>query len=325
MLKREIEDGDVTLADPAFRADVLNGFETRPRAIPARWFYDRRGSELFEAITELPEYYPTRTETEILRSACSEVATLAGEGRAVVEFGSGSSTKTPILLRSVNPAAYVPIDISGDFLRESSAGLAAAFPGLPVLPVEADFLRPIALPASVADLPKLGFFPGSTIGNMIPHSSVDLLRAMKASLGTGSMLLIGMDRIKDEQVLVSAYDDAQGVTAAFNMNLLERVNRELGGTLPIKAFRHRAIWNDDRARIEMHLEATRDVAFTIEGRPFSMAVGETIHTENSHKYGQRDGRILLRAGGWTPIAEWTDPDGLFAVILAEAQPARSAP
>ncbi|WCM26254.1 L-histidine N(alpha)-methyltransferase [Sphingomonas sp. QA11] len=325
MLKPEIEDGDVTLADPAFRADVLRGFETRPRAIPARWFYDRRGSELFEAITELPEYYPTRTETEILRHACPEVATLAGEGRAVVEFGSGSSTKTPILLRSVGPAAYVPIDISGDFLRESSAGLAAAFPGLPVLPVEADFLRPIALPASVASLPKLGFFPGSTIGNMIPHSSVDLLRAMKASLGEGSMLLIGMDRIKDERVLVSAYDDAQGVTAAFNLNLLERVNRELDGTIPIDALRHRAIWNDDRSRIEMHLEAREDIAFTIEGRRFSMAAGETIHTENSHKYGQRDGRILLRAGGWTPIAEWTDPQGLFAVILAEAQPPRHAP
>jgi dimethylhistidine N-methyltransferase len=325
MLKQEIEDGDVTLADPMFRADVLRGFAVRPRAIPARWFYDRRGSELFEAITELPEYYPTRTETEILRRACPEVAKLAGEGRAVVEFGSGSSTKTPILLSCVNPAAYVPIDISGDFLRESSAGLAAAFPGLPVLPVEADFLRPIALPIQVADAPKLGFFPGSTIGNMIPHSSVDLLRAMKTSLGEGSMLLIGMDRIKDEQRLVSAYDDAQGVTAAFNLNLLERINRELDGRIPIEAFRHRAIWNDDRARIEMHLEARVDITFTIEGRPFEMAAGETIHTENSHKYGARDGRILLRAGGWTPIAEWTDPEGLFAVILAEAQPARFAP
>ena len=186
MLKQEIEDGDVTLADPMFQADVLRRLR-RPaawRAIPARWFYDRRGSELFEAITELPEYYPTRTETEILRRACPEVAKLAGEGRAVVEFGSGSSTKTPILLSCVNPAAYVPIDISGDFLRESSAGLAAAFPGLPVLPVEADFLRPIALPAARRDLPKLGFFPGSTIGNMIPAvSSVDLLRAMRTSLG----------------------------------------------------------------------------------------------------------------------------------------------
>ena len=325
MLKQEIEDGDVTLADPLFRSDVLRGFEVRPRAIPARWFYDRRGSELFEAITALPEYYPTRTETAILRTACPEVAALAGEGRAVVEFGSGSSTKTPILLRSVNPSAYVPIDISGDFLRESSAGLASAFPGLPVLPVEADFLRPIGLPPQIADTPKLGFFPGSTIGNMIPHSSVDLLRAMKASLGEGSMLLIGMDRIKDEQRLVSAYDDAQGVTAAFNLNLLERINRELGASIPISAFQHRAIWNDDRARIEMHLEAREDIAFTIEGRPFTMGAGETIHTENSHKYGRRDGRILLRAGGWTPIAEWTDPEGLFAVILAEAQPARFAP
>jgi dimethylhistidine N-methyltransferase len=325
MLMQEIEDGDFTLADPAFRADVLRGFETRPRAIPARWFYDRRGSELFEAITDLPEYYPTRTETAILRAASPEVAKLAGEGRAVVEFGSGSSTKTPILLRAVAPAAYVPIDISGDFLRESSAGLASAFPGLPVMPVEADFLHPIALPAAVADTPKLGFFPGSTIGNMIPHSSVDLLRAMKASLGVGAMLLIGMDRVKPEEMLVAAYDDAQGVTAAFNLNLLERINREIGATIPIDAFRHRAIWNDNRARIEMHLEAQRDIDFRIEGRPFSMAAGETIHTENSHKYGQRDARILLRAGGWTPIAEWTDPDGLFAVILAEAQPARFAP
>lgn len=325
MLKQEIEDGDVTLADPAFRADVLRGFAVRPRAIPARWFYDRRGSELFEAITELPEYYPTRTETAILRAVAPDVAELAGEGRAVVEFGSGSSTKTPILLRAVAPAAYVPIDISGDFLRESSNQLSSAFPGLPVLPVEADFMQPIALPLPVRGLPKLGFFPGSTIGNMIPHASVDLLRAMKASLGEGAMLLIGMDRVKDQPVLTAAYDDAQGVTAAFNLNLLERINRELDGTIPVEKFRHRAIWNDDRARIEMHLEALEDMAFTIEGRPFEIVAGETIHTENSHKFGPRDARLVLRAGGWTPIAEWTDPDGLFAVILAEAQAPRLAP
>ena len=325
MLKQEIEDGQASLADPAFRQDVLRGFDSRPRAIPARWFYDRRGSELFEAITDLPEYYPTRTETAILRECCPEIAAIAGAGRAVVEFGSGSSTKTPILLQAVDPAAYVPIDISGDFLRESSAGLAAAFPGLAVLPVEADFMKPIALPGHLADVPKLGFFPGSTIGNMIAYSSVDLLRAMKASLRDGAMLVIGMDRIKDAAALEAAYDDAQGVTAAFNLNLLERINRELDGTIPIDTFRHRAIWNDTRARIEMHLEAMADVAFTIEGRPFAMARGETIHTENSHKYGPRDARVLLRAGGWTPVGEWTDPDGLFAVILAEAQPARLAP
>jgi dimethylhistidine N-methyltransferase len=325
MLKREIEDGDVTLADPAFRADVLNGLATRPRAIPARWFYDRRGSELFEAITDLPEYYPTRTEMGILRDHVADVAALAGPGRAVVEFGSGSSTKTPIVLGAVNPSAYVPIDISGDFLRASSAGIAAAFPGLPVLPLEADFMHRLALPSQVADLPKLGFFPGSTIGNMAPLASTDLLRAMRESLGEGAMLLIGMDRVKDERVLVRAYDDAQGVTAAFNINLLERINRELDGTIPLDSFRHVARWNDARSRIEMHLEACEDVSFTVEGRPFSIAAGETIHTENSHKYGPRDARLLLRAGGWTPIAEWTDADEQFALILAEAQARRPAP
>jgi dimethylhistidine N-methyltransferase len=325
MLKQEIEDGTRSFADPAFRADVIDGLTRRPRAIPARWFYDHRGSELFEAITELPEYYPTRTETALLRSVAGEIAERVGLRRAVVEFGSGSSTKTPILLQALDPSAYVPIDISGDFLRESSRALAERFPGLPVFPVEADFLKPIALPQQVRAAPKLGFFPGSTIGNMIPLSSTDLLRAMRASLGQGAMLLIGMDRIKDVGVLERAYDDAAGVTAQFNLNLLERINRELDGTIPVQAFRHRAIWNDDRARIEMHLEATRDVTFAVEGRLFEMAAGETIHTENSHKYGPRDARLLLRSGGWTPIAEWTDPDDQFALYLAEAQPPRPAP
>ena len=325
MLKPEIEDGQQTLADPQFRADVLDGLARRPRAIPARWFYDRRGSELFEAITDLPEYYPTRTERSILETACPEVAAIAGAGRAVVEFGSGSSTKTPILLDAVAPSVYVPIDISGDFLRESSKALGEQFPDLLVLPFEADFMRPLSLPKTIADTPKLGFFPGSTIGNMIPLMAVDLLRAMRSSLGVGAMLLIGMDRIKGADVLVPAYDDAQGVTAAFNMNLLERINRELGGDIPLEAFAHKAVWNDDRARVEMHLQAVRDVAFTVDGRSFEMSASDTIHTENSHKYGARDARILLRSGGWTPVAEWTDPEGLFGVYLAEAQVERPAP
>jgi len=325
MLKPEAEDGQRSLADPAFRADVLAGLARRPRAIPARWFYDRRGSELFEAITDLPEYYPTRTEIGILERLCPTLCDHIGRGRAVVEFGSGSSTKTPILLRSVAPSAYVPIDISGDFLRASSKTLSSAFPDLLVLPFEADFMRPLALPRTIADAPKLGFFPGSTIGNMTPLMATDLLRAMRASLGEGAMLLIGMDRIKDADILVPAYDDAAGVTAAFNTNLLTRINRELGATIPVDAFRHVARWNDDRARIEMHLEATRDIDFAIDGHAFAMAAGETIHTENSHKYGARDARILLRTGGWTPVAEWTDPDGLFAVYLAEAQAERPAP
>ncbi|MFZ5748291.1 MAG: L-histidine N(alpha)-methyltransferase [Pseudomonadota bacterium] len=325
MLRHEAEDHLTSRADPAFRADVLNGLAARPRAIPARWFYDRRGSELFEEITRLPEYYPTRTERALLRDAGPAIARAVGPGRAVVEFGAGSAAKTPLLLGAVAPSAYVPIDISADFLRDSAAALQQAFPDLPVLPVAGDFLKPLALPRTIADAAKLGFFPGSTIGNMDPSAAVDLLRAMRESLGEGAMLLIGIDRVKPVDVLIPAYDDAQGVTAAFNLNLLERINRELGGDIPVDAFRHRAIWNDAAARIEMHLEATRDMAFTIEGRPFAIAAGESVHTENSHKYGPRDARLLLRAGGWTPTAEWTDAHDWFALILAEALPMAVAP
>ena len=325
MLRQGLEDGDVSLVDPAFRADVLAGLQTRPRAIPARWLYDRRGSELFEDITDLPEYYPTRTETAILKRICPQLPGLIGQGRAVVEFGSGSSTKTPILLSAVDPGAYVPIDISGEFLRQSSRELSTAFPELLVLPFEADFMRPLTLPRTIADTPKLGFFPGSTIGNMVPSTAVDLLRAMHASLGVGAMLLIGMDRIKNEDILTRAYNDAAGVTAAFNLNLLDRINRELDGDVPIDSFGHKALWNNDLARIEMHLEAERDMAFTVAGHRFGLAPGETIHTENSHKYGARDARLLMQSGGWTPIAEWTDPDDMFAVYLAEARPERLAP
>ena len=316
---------DAEAPNPRFLADVVAGFARRPRAIPARWFYDRRGSALFEEITRLPEYYPTRTEAAILRDAGPAIAARVGKGRAVVEFGSGSSAKTPLLLGAVAPSAYVPIDISGAFLRESSASLAAAFPALPVLPVEADFLRPLALPREVAGAAKLGFFPGSTIGNMGAREAVDLLRAMRGSLGEGAMLVIGMDRVKPVEMLLAAYDDAAGVTAAFNLNLVERVNRELGGTIPVDALRHVARWNDAAARVEMHLEALRDFSFTVAGQAFAIAAGETIHTENSHKYGSRDARLLLRAGGWTPVEEWTDADELFTVVLAEARAEESAP
>jgi L-histidine Nalpha-methyltransferase len=312
-------------ADPAFRDDVLSCFRSNRRAIPARWLYDLAGSELFEAITDLPEYYPTRTETTLLNRYCGEVAALGGAGRAVVEFGSGSSVKTPHLLRAIQGDHYVPIDISGDFLRESAAGLAADFPQLHVHPVEGDFMRPLRLPDAVADVAKLGFFPGSTIGNMVARTSVDLLRSMRETLGEGAMLLIGMDRIKSPDILIPAYDDAQGVTAEFNLNLLRRINRELDGDIPVGCFRHVALWNDSYARIEMHLEAMGEIEFFVSGERFTMAQGETIHTENSHKYGARDARLLLRSGGWTTRHEWTDPDDWFALILAEAKPFQSAP
>ena len=311
--------------DPDFRRDVLAGLAAPTRAISARWFYDRRGSELFEEITRLAEYYLTRADAALLQRHAPEVAEVAGAGRAVVEFGSGSSAKTPILLRAVAPSAYVPIDISGDFLRHSAAELQALFPELPILPVEADFMAPVTLPEAVEAQPKLGFFPGSTIGNLVAGTAVDLLRRMKATLGLGSWLLIGMDRVKDPQILLRAYDDAAGVTAAFNLNLLERINRELGGTIPIDAFRHRPLWNDRLARIEMHLEAIRDVSFTVDSATFAMRAGETIHTENSHKYGPRDARLLLKAGGWEAVREWTDEAESFALILAEAEEPRFAP
>ncbi len=308
-----------------FRADVLAGLASSTPAVPARWLYDRAGSELFDQITRLPDYYPTRTEAALLESIMPDAASLIPKGAAVVEFGAGSATKTPILLSVIEPAAYVPVDISGDYLEESAAQLAAGFPGLSVLPLTADFARAFSLPDAVAGLPKLGFFPGSTIGNFVPRSATDLLRNFRDLLGTGAQLLIGMDRVKPVERLVAAYDDADGVTARFNLNLLERINRELDGTIPLDAFRHEARWNDILSRIEMHLVAVRDVAFTIGGKSFEFAEGSSIHSENSHKYGRRGARLLLLAGGWTPIAEWSDPAGDFAVVLAEAQPNRSAP
>jgi L-histidine N-alpha-methyltransferase len=261
----------------------------------------------------------------LLKRHCGEVAGLAGPGRAVIEFGSGSSMKTPLLLDCVKPAAYVPIDISGEFLRQSARALGGAFPGLPIIPLEADFMVPFATPDAVSRYPKLGFFPGSTIGNMVPRTAADLLRAMRKTLGAGAMLLVGLDKPKDEDILVRAYDDSLGVTAAFNLNLLHRVNRELGGSIPVEAFRHLARWNEWESRIEMHLEAVCNVTFVAAGRRFAMAAGETIHTENSHKYDLREARLLLRAGAWTPLREWTDPENKFALILAEAQPSGVMP
>lgn len=311
--------------DRAFRADVLEGLRQPHKAVPARWLYDDAGSQLFEDITQVEEYYPTRAETEILQGRGAEFAAEIGVGRAVVEFGSGSSVKTPLLLQAIAPAAYVPLDIAGDFLRAAAEDLAAKFPALPVYPVEADFMREVALPEAVGAMPKLGFFPGSTIGNMVPRTAVDLLRTMRATLGPDSKLLIGMDLIKDRAVLEAAYDDARGVTAEFNLNLARRINRELGGTIPVDDLRHVARWNDDFARVEMHLEAQRDMTFEVAGEGFSLARGETIHTENSHKFSRRSSNTLLLAGEWTPVKRWTDGEGRFSLILAEATIPRSAP
>jgi len=309
----------------AFRDDVLAGLSADIPAIPARWLYDRRGSELFDEITRLPSYYPTRTETSIFRQIMPDVAARVPKGAVVVEFGAGSQTKTPILLEAIAPAAYIPVDISGDYLEQSAADLQQRFPSVEVIPVVADFTRAFSLPGGFDHLPKLGFFPGSTIGNFVPWSATDLLRHFRSLMGPGAQLLIGMDRVKRVERLIAAYDDPEGVTAEFTLNVLARINRELGGDVPVEAFRHQARWNDILSRIEIHLVATRDLSFSISGRSFALASGSSIHVENSHKYGQRGGRVLLLAGGWTPLVEWTDPAGDFAEILAVAEPERFAP
>ncbi|GFM29902.1 L-histidine N(alpha)-methyltransferase [Novosphingobium sp. PY1] len=305
-----------------FRAEVLQGLSQPRKAIPARWFYDRRGSELFEEITQLEEYYPTRTEIGILTDRQDEIGRAVGSGRVIVEFGAGSATKTPLLLDAAAPSAYLPIDISGDFLRDACGPLEDSYPELPIVPAEADFMQPIAIEALLPDgmeqEQRLGFFPGSTIGNMEPRAAIDLLRSMRETLGPDSLLLIGMDRVKPRPVLEAAYDDARGVTAAFNLNLAARINRELDGSLPLDGLRHRAVWNDRHARIEMHLVAQRDIGFEVCGRHFTMDEGETIHTENSHKYDMRSAATLLLGGGWEPLSTWCDEDSRFMVVLARA-------
>ena len=311
--------------DPAFRADVLRGLAEPVPAIPARWLYDRRGSELFDEITRLPAYYPTRTETALLEQVMVDLPNHVAPGGAVVEFGAGAATKTPLLLEAVHPKAYVPIDISGEYLEDSAAVVDADHERINVHPVVGDFTKPVDLPSEIDGLERLGFFPGSTIGNFVPKSAAALLGHFRDILGTGSKLLIGMDRIKPVDRLVAAYNDPEGVTAQFNLNLLERINRELDADIPIEAFAHEARWADMLGRIEMHLVAKRDVEFSVAGQRFAFAQGQSIHTENSHKYGQRGARLLLLAGGWTPITEWLAPHEAFVIVLCEALPDRFAP
>jgi L-histidine N-alpha-methyltransferase len=261
----------------------------------------------------------------LMTAEMPQIAAAVGPVEAVIEFGAGSQTKTPLLLGALNPRAYAPIDISGDYLKDSAAILDENHSRIAVYPVVADFTCPFDLPPEIDGMSRLGFFPGSTIGNFVPRSATDLLRHFRDILGTGSKLLIGMDRIKNADRLIAAYDDPEGVTAEFNCNLLHRINRELGADIPTDAFAHEARWNDMLSRIEMHLVAKRDIAFSIEDRAFALAQGQSIHTENSHKYGPRGGRMLLLAGGWTPLHEWADPAGDFSIVLAEAQRDRFAP
>lgn len=298
------------------RDDFIRCCRDPDQTMPARWLYDHRGSELFEEITTLDEYYPTRTELGLLHNAATKLHDAIGEDRMLVEFGAGSAHKTPALIEAIKPARYVPIDVSGDYLRESSVELAQIFPNLEIEPVEADFNRAVPLPHCSRRLPVVGFFAGSTIGNLTPREATDLLRRMGETLGDDALLLIGMDRVKPLNVLIPAYDDAKGVTAQFNLNLLHRINRELGCAIPVDAFAHEARWNEVRTRIEMHLVARRSVEFRVGEEWIAVAKGASIHTENSHKYRFEEARMQLRCGGWEPIDAWSDPADHFTLFLA---------
>ncbi len=297
-----------------FAAAVLDGLSRPRKTLPCRFFYDARGSELFEEITRLPEYYPTRTETAILEAHAAEMAQGVPDGGVLVEFGSGSSRKTEVLLRHLpRLAAYVCIDVSESALAAARQRLAGGFPTLDVRPVVGNFSRIVAFPSDLAERPQTGFFPGSTIGNLTPREAVQLLDVFGTCLAPGGRLIVGVDLKKDARRLVMAYNDARGVTAAFNRNLLARINRELGGTFDLAAFEHEAVYNPREGRIEMHLRSTRRQVVGVLGRPFSFGAGERIHTENSYKYAIGQFQDLARAAGWRPRRVWTDRDALFSV------------
>ena len=305
-------------ATQTFGDDVMAGLMAEPKRLPPKYFYDQRGSRLFEEITQLPEYYPTRTETAILQANAVEIAKLIPADAAMVEFGAGSGAKARILLRAASRAsnrvsAYVPVDISGEFLSNEAARLREDMPKLQVLPVAADFTRPFELPADLGAKPRAGFFPGSTIGNFEPHEAHAFLRHAAALLGRGAVLIIGVDLVKDPAILNAAYNDAAGVTAAFNLNLLERINRELDGAFKLEKFCHRAFYNREKQRVEMHLVSLARQKVRVMGKLIEFRRGETIHTENSYKYTVELFRSQARSAGWTPAAFWLDEQSYFSV------------
>lgn len=310
---------DVVESD--FEHDVVTGLSERPKRLSPKYFYDELGAQLFEEITRLPEYYPTRCELSILERHAAEMAKLIPADAALIEFGSGSTRKARMLL-DATPAitAYVPVDISSEMLQQEAAELRQDYPRLTVLPVEADFTKPFHLPRGIASHQRVGFFPGSTIGNFEPHAAAAFLRHAASMLGAGSTLIIGFDLVKDVRVLNAAYNDAAGVTARFNLNLLTRINRELGGNFDLDAFCHQAFYNTERRRIEMHLASRKRQKVRVAGRAFEFRAGDTIHTENSYKYTPESFGAMARGSGWTPAASWTDAQGHFMVQALTAAP-----
>lgn len=304
---------DLHPAPADMRADVIAGLSLPRKELPPKYFYDQRGSRLFDAITELPEYYPTRTEIGILRCHGTEMADLVGKGALLVELGSGSSHKIRILLQALEPAVYVPVDISREHLLESANVLARRFPGLDVHALCADYSVPLELPLNRDGRVRAAFFPGSSIGNFDPGEARRFLARIGGMVGPGGRLLIGVDLIKDAAVLDAAYNDAQGITSDFNINLLRRINRELRADFDLHGFRHLAYFNKTESRIEMHLVSKADQRVELAGRSFAFGEGESIHTENSYKYSIRGFHALAGDAGFEAERVWSDPNDLFSV------------
>lgn len=305
--------------DLSFRDAVIEGLARPQKAIPSRYFYDERGSALFDQICALEEYYPTRTEMAILEVCCDEIGRILPPAAAVIEMGSGSSTKVRTLLDNLRaPSAYVPVDISREHLIASARALARSYPQLSVVPVWGDFARSLAMPV-LPEAPRVIFFPGSTIGNFTPEGAIALLAGWSGHIGLGGHLIIGVDLKKDPETLQAAYDDAAGVTAAFNLNLLVRANRELGATFDLDGFAHSAFYDARKGRVEMHLVSAGEQCVRIDERPFDFAAGETIHTENSYKYTISEFQELARAAGYHSLAVFTDSDTLFSVHVLQVR------
>jgi dimethylhistidine N-methyltransferase len=303
------------IVDEAFAADVIAGLSAKHKTLSPKYFYDALGSDLFEAICVTPEYYPTRTETALLGQIVGDIAAQIPDGAVLVEFGSGASDKTRLLLDAAPQiAAYVPIDISEDALKKAAYSLAQAYPDLLIAPLGEDFTTAIRLPAALQARAKVGFFPGSTIGNFTPEQAVQLLRSMRRLLGDDAQLIVGADLVKDEATLVAAYNDAEGVTAQFNKNLLTRINRELGGDFDVDAFEHVAIWNAQLNRIEMHLVSRVDQIVNAAQRTFAFRAGERLHTENSHKFTVASFAALAAKAGWSLGKQWISEAPQFAIF-----------
>lgn len=322
MVQTAISTPELTEQDPHLAADIAEihaGLGRTPKTLSPKFFYDDRGSRLFDRITELPEYYLTSTEIAIMEANVREIAKLVGPEASLIEFGSGSSVKTRILLEHLDSlAAYVPVDISRDHLVAAAAELARDFPHIEVLPVAADFTQPFALPQpKVMPRRNIVYFPGSTIGNFLPKSAQSLLEVMYQEAGENGALLIGVDLVKDREILERAYNDSAGVTAAFNLNMLRRLNAEFDADFDVSQFEHRAMYNEECGRIEMHVVSRRDQTVTVAGVPFEIAKGESIRTECSHKYTiETFGEMAARAG-FRVTRVWTDEDRLFSVQYCE--------